>query len=1370
MKAPLIGIDGALITGVPSTTAGLRLLAASSQVVALSITTFKVPSYTNGVEGAGIIIGASSCSVKKCYLGLAPDGVTYHGNDSGIRIDTGGAIIGAPGEGNVISANFIGIANWSATPASTIQNNIVGMTSNGMGFLPNAFGIYANGDWVINNRIAFNRDNDLVMIGNGGVIQGNSIGVLANGNAAQISNTRAGIQLYHTNDAIVGGSQAGEANEIESGHWAIYLRSAQRTQIIGNRIHENAYAMQFETSSNTTIAGNTIFSNTFALLMDVYSRVSEIRDNSMYGNGVPVQHGLKYPLPNDSGDADLIQNHPELTSVTSLNGVTKIQGTLNSTSSSTFRLDFYSSPLCNASGFGEGKVPIASTTVTTDAAGNAAFNLTLSLNVSSGDSVTATATNSQKSTSEFSKCFAAEGAGAFKWLPQSVKEGDTITIPVQRVNGSVGTATVSYATANDTAIAGSDFTAAAGTLTFADGETQKIVTIPTIDDNRWEPVEYFSFTLSNPTGGTAIIAPFFNLITITDNEPHPGLLMSNISVIEGNSGTTNASFSVRLSTPYSVSKTFHYYGGGTFGTGPADTERVEGNVTFAPGEAEKTIVIPVIGDVRYEPDEHFSLIVTDDDLMFAEADCTIVNDDVQPTLNIEDLSVTEGNNGTKIANVVLRATGPVDGIVTFLTVDGTAKAGSDYQQAASFLKFDNETEKSISLVINSDTDVEPNETFQVNISPYQSSAKSGRSSATVTVLNDDLGIGPQNQAIAKGRKGNVSISLGVPSASDETIVLSSSSPTALSVPSSMRVPAGARFATFEISALDAPASARIQVTLPSGLGGGAFTVSATSYENVALELQPSPITVIAGASVNVTARLTPAATEPQVIALQSTDPSLVDVPSTITIPAGGSTTFTLNALQRGGVTLRATLPPRYGSETTLLFVDIIDTPTTPVLFSVSPAAGPVAGGTAVSISGAKLRGDCTLLFGTVPVQPVFVSETELRAVTPPNRAGSVDVRISCGADAFSLANGFSYLGTGPAITDVTPSSGNVDGTTIVKLTGTNLSGACGVFFDGIAARGVEADGSTTLHAIAPAHAAGSVDVQVRCGRENATRNAAYEYASAEEPSAEITGVDPLTGSTGQSVTISGLRFRAGDRVTFGTTRVVILSTTGDTHVVTIPDLPAGKVAITISDPNNRVTTTGPIFTIVEAGAPQITRATPSTVIAGNELVVEGDGFRSGYGFALGDRAASIISMSYARAVIRVPAIDAGTYPLNIITAAGNVAAIGPSITVASHGVAISGVSTSCGSTDGGETITIRGSGFSSGASVTFAGIAATNVIVIDANTITATIPGSSNAGAARIVITNANGDSGSLTGAFRYVSPFDPDGCGAMRRRVGSRG
>jgi hypothetical protein len=295
-----------------------------------------------------------------------------------------------------------------------------------------------------------------------------------------------------------------------------------------------------------------------------------------------------------------------------------------------------------------------------------------------------------------------------------------------------------------------------------------------------------------------------------------------------------------------------------------------------------------------------------------------------------------------------------------------------------------------------------------------------------------------------------------------------------------------------------------------------------------------------------------------------------------------------------------------------------------------------------------------------------------------------------------------------------------------------------------------------------------VDVSVKCGGEPASLQRAFSYSTADEPAAAIASVDPLFGSAGQSVTITGLRFRTGDRVAFDATGATILSTTNDTHVVRIPELPLGKVAVTLTDPNGRATTTGPIFTIVEPTAPKITRATPATVVTGSELVIDGEGFRPGYRFALGDRIAMTISMTYTRATVRVPSIDPGSYPLNVINAAGNVAAIGPSITVGTSGVAVTSISVSCATTDGGGSVTIRGSSFAGGASVVFGTASATNVVVVDPQTITATIPASTSAGAARIVVTNPNGNSGSLTNAFRYTSPYDPDGCGPGRRRPGA--
>src|SRR5260221_3088616 len=97
---PLIGIDGSLIIGARDVTAGLSLQADNSVVSGFSITNFRVPNFGDGSEGAGVIVNAAGCVVKRSYLGVAMDGVTAGGNDTGIRLDHGsaGATIGLPGE------------------------------------------------------------------------------------------------------------------------------------------------------------------------------------------------------------------------------------------------------------------------------------------------------------------------------------------------------------------------------------------------------------------------------------------------------------------------------------------------------------------------------------------------------------------------------------------------------------------------------------------------------------------------------------------------------------------------------------------------------------------------------------------------------------------------------------------------------------------------------------------------------------------------------------------------------------------------------------------------------------------------------------------------------------------------------------------------------------------------------------------------------------------------------------------------------------------------------------------------------------------------------------------------------------------------
>jgi|GEM_PF-6242607 len=168
----------------------------------------------------------------------------------------------------------------------------------------------------------------------------------------------------------------------------------------------------------------------------------------------------------------------------------------------------------------------------------------------------------------------------------------------------------------------------------------------------------------------------------------------------------------------------------------------------------------------------------------------------------------------------------------------------------------------------------------------------------------------------------------------------------------------------------------------------------------------------------------------------------------------------------------------------------------PTVTNVNPSSGPVAGGTAVTITGTNFVNGATVTFGgTAATGVVFQSATSITAVTPAHAAGQVDVTVTNpDTQSGTLTNGFRYESAAPppTVTNVNPSSGPVAGGTAVTITGTNFLGEPAatvegrnfgqaettVTFGGIPATGVTVLNSTTITAVTPAHAAGQVDVTV----------------------------------------------------------------------------------------------------------------------------------------------------------------------------------------------------------------------------------------------------------------------------------------------------
>ena len=154
------------------------------------------------------------------------------------------------------------------------------------------------------------------------------------------------------------------------------------------------------------------------------------------------------------------------------------------------------------------------------------------------------------------------------------------------------TVTVNYATAGGSATAGGDFTAVAGALAFAPGQTAKTVLVPVHGDRAAEPNETFSVVLSGAKGAT--IRDGTGVVTITDDEPRLSVGDASGTVVHHTDGTisgTTLYFTVSLAMAYDQAVTVNYATADGSATAGVDYLAAAGTMTFTPGETTKTISV-----------------------------------------------------------------------------------------------------------------------------------------------------------------------------------------------------------------------------------------------------------------------------------------------------------------------------------------------------------------------------------------------------------------------------------------------------------------------------------------------------------------------------------------------------------------------------------------------------------------------------------------------------------------------------------------------------------------------------------------------------------------------------------------------------------
>lgn len=221
----------------------------------------------------------------------------------------------------------------------------------------------------------------------------------------------------------------------------------------------------------------------------------------------------------------------------------------------------------------------------------------------------------------------------------------------------------------------------------------------------------------------------------------PSISVRDVVVVEGNSGTTQATLVVALSASSSQSVSFSFTTSAGTATAGTDYVTTSGAATFAPGEVEKPVVVLVNGDTTDEAQETFFLDISNvqNATVSSNRGTGFIVDDDGPTISINDVIITEGNSGLKTATFTLTLSGPsVETIaIRAVTAPGTATAGTDYNSINSVIIFPAGTvTRTVDVAIIGDTALESNETFSVNLTePFGTTVSDGVGAGTI--LDDD---------------------------------------------------------------------------------------------------------------------------------------------------------------------------------------------------------------------------------------------------------------------------------------------------------------------------------------------------------------------------------------------------------------------------------------------------------------------------------------------------------------------------------------------------------------------------------------------------------------------------------------------------------
>ncbi len=425
----------------------------------------------------------------------------------------------------------------------------------------------------------------------------------------------------------------------------------------------------------------------------------------------------------------------------------------------------------------------------------------------------------------------------------------------------------------------------------------------------------------------------------------------------------------------------------------------------------------------------------------------------------------------------------------------------------------------------------------------------------------------------------------------------------------------------------------------------------------------------------------------------------------------------------------------------------------PSITAVSPVGGKLAGGNLITASGTGfITGATATLGGITCTSPTVISATSFTCIAPAKAAGIYPLSITNpDTQIGSLSSAYTYFPF-PTLTSVSPTNGKLAGGTSITLTGTGFRTGMSVTVGASACTSVNVISATSMTCLTPANTTGVYSISTTDpDNQSGTLATAYTY----NPLPTITTVSPTNGplTGGATITITGTGFMSGVAMTIGGTACTTFAMVSSTSLTcVVPTKTAGAVSVVVTNVDTQAVTQTNAYTY--NAIPTISAVSPTNglLAGGNTITITGTGFLTGATVKLGTTVCTsptVVSSTTLTCI--APAKTAGAYSV-IVTSLDTQSVTKTNGYTYNAFPTITSISPNNGLITGGTSVTIAGTGFISGATLTIGGVACSSVVVVSTTSITCVTPANTQ-GVYSMIVTNADTQSGTLSNGFSY-NPF----------------